>query len=247
MFRLTSAIRYFPRTFIATGMKSPFVVAQQLNNLRCIHQTIPRSQNVKNELITALQNEIDAEKQLEQDNLGGSSTPTIPGFTIKTEGAEVTLTKTSGTEKIYISFNVNHSVDIGSGGGDEDYDGAENEQESPVVPVSLPPFSVEIVKSGGQRLCFELKLVEGDERQYDFHVEEFYIAPGAPGEDIPDSVYASSGEYIDPNLHDLLFVRYLEEHGLTTDFCQSLANFATHYEHSQYVSLLKNIKEFVNK
>lgn len=48
-------------------------------------------------------------------------------------------------------------------------------------------------------------------------------------------------------LHDLLFVRYLEERGLTADFCQSLVNFATHYEHSQYVKLLEGINDFVSK
>jgi hypothetical protein len=218
-----------------------------MNTMRNIHQSIPRANGVKNELVTALQTEIDAEKQLEQEQLGGASTPTIPGFTIKTDGAEVTLTKSSGPEKVIVTFNVNHSVEVSGGiehDQDEDLEG--DEQEPPSVPVSLPPFSVEIVK-GGQRLCFELKLVEAEERQYDFQVEEFYIAPGAPGEDVKENVYASSGEYIDPNLHDLLFVRYLEDNGLTSDFCQSLANFATHYEHTQYVNLLKNIKDFIGK
>lgn len=74
-------------------------------------------------------------------------------------------------------------------------------------------------------------------------------------------VYASSGRYIDPDLHDILFVNYLQvgnsflpdsnsnfqERGIDEGFCSSLVQFATHYEHSEYVRLLKNIKDFVAK
>lgn len=71
-------------------------------------------------------------------------------------------------------------------------------QQAP-VPVSLPPFSVEITK-GEERLCFHMELVEGEEDSYDFRVEEFYVAPAAKpdNEDVEDHVYASSGKYIDP-------------------------------------------------
>ena len=51
------------------------------------------------ELVKAIEEEIKAEKQVEQDNLGGSSAPTIPGFSIKTKDAEVTLMKNFGSEK----------------------------------------------------------------------------------------------------------------------------------------------------
>jgi hypothetical protein len=46
-----------------------------------------------------------------------------------------------------------------------------------------------------------MALVEtGEENQFDFRVEEFYVAPAAKGgrEEVPDQVYASSGRYIDP-------------------------------------------------
>lgn len=68
------------------------------------------------------------------------------------------------------------------------------------VPVALPPFSIEITK-GDRRLCFNMILVEtGDEDQFDFRVEEFYIADAAKdgNEEVSDEVYASSGKYIDP-------------------------------------------------
>lgn len=68
------------------------------------------------------------------------------------------------------------------------------------MPLSLPPVSVEITK-GNQRLCFNLSLVEaGEQQQFDFRVEEFYIAPTTKdgNEEVADQVYASSGRYIDP-------------------------------------------------
>ncbi|RCN43810.1 hypothetical protein ANCCAN_10199 [Ancylostoma caninum] len=49
------------------------------------------------------------------------------------------------------------------------------------------------------------------------------------------------------DLHDLLFVRYLEERGFDAQFCKTLVAYATHYEHSQYVGLLNKIKAFVSK
>ncbi|KAI6189548.1 Conserved regulator of innate immunity protein 3 [Aphelenchoides bicaudatus] len=177
---------------------------------------------VKSELIDALENEIRAEENLENDNLGGSNRPSITGFQISTNQAEVRLTKNFGSEKILVVFNVNHSVDV-----DED----EGNPDSAPVPLSLPPFSIEITK-GSQRLCFNMSLVEaGDEGQFDFRVEEFYIAPSAKGEseDVPDQVYASSGRYIDPSLHDILFVKYLEERGIDEAFCGQLVDYATHY------------------
>jgi hypothetical protein len=215
---------------------SAYVTARMLSNSSI------RFSAVKEELTAALDNEIEAEKKLENENLGGSSAPSIAGFTLNTNGAEVRLTKTHGSEQILVVFNVNHSVDV-----DEPEEEYEKAEEAP-VPVALPPFSVEITK-GNERLCFHLELVEVDEHQYDFRVEEFYVAPAAKdgNEDVDVTVYASSGKYIDPSLHDLLFVRYLEERGFTQDFCQSLVTYATHYEHSQYVRLLHNIKNFVAK
>lgn len=67
---------------------------------------------IKNELIEALENEIKAEKNLESDNLGGSTRPSVAGFQIATDQAEVRLTKSFGNEKILVIFNVNHSVDV---------------------------------------------------------------------------------------------------------------------------------------
>ncbi|KIH45059.1 hypothetical protein ANCDUO_24906 [Ancylostoma duodenale] len=206
--------------------------------------TSHRALNVAPELTQALTREIQAEQQLSQENLGGSAAPSFHGFNITTKDAEVRLTKQHGKESILVVFNVNHSVDMDEGFEDE------AQPEAAPVPVALPPFTVEITK-GDERLCFHLDLVESVDVQgeYDFRVEEFYVAPAAKGadEDVASEVYASSGKYIDPDLHDLLFVRYLEERGFDAQFCKTLVAYATHYEHSQYVGLLNKIKAFVSK
>ncbi|CAL2037034.1 CBN-CRI-3 protein [Caenorhabditis brenneri] len=222
-----------------------------LRSTNAVRMTIPRhfSQTAKvmsvtPELQQALNREIEAEQQLSKDNLQGSVAPSFAGFAVTTKEAEVRLTKKNGNEDILVVFNVNHSVDM-----DEGLDDEPSQAVAP-VPVALPPFTVEITK-GDQRLCFHLELVPVDDQpdEYDFRVEEFYVAPSAKNgnEDVPSEVYASSGKYIDPDLHDLLFVRYLEERGLDARFCKTLVAYATHYEHSQYVGLLDKIKKFISK
>ena len=241
--RTFSSFRYASKMAVQAALKaaSPKTPASSTSVVftRSFSKTFMRSQGAQQELAYALESEIEAEKKLESDNLGGSSSPSIPGFEITTKDAEVRLTKNYNGEKILVVLNVNHSVDV-----DEESENA----EVPAVPVALPPFSIEITK-GNQRLCFHLDLVEAEENSYDFVVQEFYVAPAATGSDesVDETVYASSGKYIDQSLHELLFVRYLEERGFTTDFCQHLVNYATHYEHSRYVDLLNKIKGFVTK
>ncbi|CAI5445936.1 unnamed protein product [Caenorhabditis angaria] len=209
---------------------------------RAFHQSA-KVLSVTPELQQALNREIEAEQNLSRENLQGAVAPTFPGFSITTKEAEVRLTRKNGNEEILVVFNVNHSVDM-----DDSYDDEPSQNAAP-VPVALPPFTVEITK-GDQRLCFHLELVPVDDQpdEYDFRVEEFYVAPSAKNgnEDVPSEVYASSGKYIDPDLHDLLFVRYLEERGLDARFCKTLVAYATHYEHSQYVGLLDKIKKFIS-
>uniref|UniRef100_A0A915Q414 Mitochondrial glycoprotein n=1 Tax=Setaria digitata TaxID=48799 RepID=A0A915Q414_9BILA len=227
--------RHVSTAAVCSGFKvfSPVLISRQMASTRPLN----------NELIDALKNEITAEKQLEKENLRGEQAPRISGFEITTDGANVQLAKLYGKEKINVYFNVNHSVDM---------EGEEDEEEG--VPLALPSLTIEIVK-GNQRLCFYLDLCENEEaaevnERFDFRVAEFYIAPTsekADDEDIPESVYSSSGKYIDPTLHDLLFNHYLAERGFDQKFCREVVDFATHYEHSQYVKLLTDIQSFVSK
>ncbi|CAD6185940.1 unnamed protein product [Caenorhabditis auriculariae] len=231
------------RSLTRLVMNSSKLAARDVTANRFI-TTTTKVLSVTPELTQALGREIEAEQKLSQENLKSSATSSFPGFNLTVKEAEVRLTKQQGNENILVVFNVNHSVDM-----DEGYDDEAQQQAAP-VPVALPPFSVEITK-GDQRLCFHLELVQTEEQpeEYDFRVEEFYVAPAVKGgnEDVPTEVYASSGKYIDPDLHDLLFVRYLEERGLDAQFCKTLVSYATHYEHSQYVGLLEKIKKFISQ
>jgi len=194
---------------------------------------------VTNELVSALNEEIDAEKHLEKENLGGASAPSIPGFQLVTKDAEVRLTKKHGNEDILVVFNVNHSVDI-----DEDIE----QSDAAPVPVALPPFTIEITK-GAERFCFQMLLTETEESgMYDYRVEEFFVAQAAKNaadEDVDAYVYSSSGKYVDQSLYDLLFDKYLAERGFTPEFCNQLVTYATHYEHSCYVNLLAKMRDFI--
>jgi len=187
---------------------------------------------------------------LEKEQLGGAAAPTMPGFKLENDEAIVKLTKSYNNEKITVFFNVNHSVDMdGMDEFEHEHEGGQpqHDDQGSVTPVSRPLFTVEVEKDN-ERLCFELELVDAHDEhgQFDYRVEEFYIAPAGNSE-IDPKIYSSSGKYIDENLYNLLFLKFLEERGINAEFCENLVRFATHYEHAQYVLLLQKIKSFVSK
>lgn len=52
------------------------------------------------------------------------------------------------------------------------------------------------------------------------------------------------GALIDGQFYDLL-MDYLDERGIGTEFAENLVDFATYYEHEQYIGLLDKIKNFI--
>jgi len=92
-----------------------------------------------------LKDEIEAEKNLGKQQLAGTKQPDIPDFQIKTEGREVVLTKQHGSEKIKVTFDINHTVDSNITSEDEG-DKPPQQPEEPSQMVSKPNFSVEIEK-----------------------------------------------------------------------------------------------------
>uniref|UniRef100_A0A915D3D2 Uncharacterized protein n=1 Tax=Ditylenchus dipsaci TaxID=166011 RepID=A0A915D3D2_9BILA len=217
-------------------------LSRSLSLVRTFTNSTPRFSANAQELVSVLEEQIEAEKEL--SNVGATP-PEIPGFQISTKGAEVRLTKSHGAdEKITVVFNVNHSVNYE--GEAEEYEPTEEDEG---MTMSLPQFSVQVVK-GDKQLCFEMDLAEMEDGQYCGMVEEFYIAPlskDGQNAEIDMSVYSSTGKFIDPSLNKLLFESYLQERGITDEFCNHLVNFSTYYEHSQYVNLLDNIKSFISK
>jgi len=201
----------------------------------------------ENPLSDFLKNEIEAEKQLARKYVGGGEVPTIPGFTMKTNEADVTLTKSHNSEKITITFNVNQTVEPDLA----DLEGKDQQQDAPESPrmTSRPDFDVEIAK-GSTKLCFGCTFVEPHleesapdaEMEHDdlFMIREVFVVSGASAE----TAYSSTGDMMDGNLYDHL-MDYLAERGIDEKFADNLVKFSTHYEHAQYVALLSKIREFV--
>jgi len=199
-------------------------------------------------LVDFLKDEIEAEKKLGKQQLAGAQQPGIPGFQIKPDQREVVLTKQHGSEKITVTFDVNHTIDS-EATAETDPEKAQQSQEPPAM-VSKPNFTVQIDK-GDQKLVFECSFVEpeyeegaqGEDYADLFNIEEIYMYTGEYTE--KNKIYAVSGGIIDGTLYDHL-MNYLEERGVNNEFVQNLSRYATFYEHGQYVQLLQKLRDFVS-
>lgn len=186
------------------------------------------------ELVEFLAEEIVAEKK-------ASPTATIPtslnGFAITCNKADVELTKSSEREKVVISFNVNHTVDMEG----EEAEATENKPEFSAMK-SRPQFEVDIVR-GGTTLSFTCSYLPGEaqEGEYNdvFGIDEVSIFQG----EWNDKVYAVAGDVLDGYLYDLL-MNFLEEKGISNEFAEKMSDFASAYEHAKYVELLEAISKF---
>jgi len=209
------------------------------------------STKTESTLVDFLKEEIEAEKKLSKQQLAGAQQPGIPGFKVESDQREVLLSKQHGSEKVTVTFDVNHTVDSDAGSETEGK-APEQSQETPAM-VSKPNFTVEVEK-GGQKLVFECAFVEpdyGGEEQANpeeyvdlFNIEEIYMYTGEKLTD-NNKIYAVSGGIIDGTLYDHL-MNYLSERGIDNDFAQNLSRYATFYEHGQYVSLLQKLRDFVS-
>jgi len=185
----------------------------------------------ENELTDFLVSEIELEKESQKQPL-----PKLPGFTISHDGSDVTLTKKYNNEEITIKANICYSVDAAN-------PDAENGQM-----VCKPDFAIEI-KKGNAILGLNCSYIQEednmDEEQRpekfedDFQINEISLYEG----EFQKSTYAISGDVIDGNLYDLL-MNVLEDRGIDQEFAKNLVEYATVYEHGQYVNLLENLKKF---
>lgn len=93
------------------------------------------------ELVEFLAEEITSERKAGK----AKKMPTdVEGFQVKTNGAEVEMTKQNDKERIVISFNVNHTVDA----DDEAEVDPNMEKENFAEMKSSPQFEVDIVRDG---------------------------------------------------------------------------------------------------
>merc|ERR1719348_2925724 len=146
--------------------------------------------------------------------------PKLDGWTVKTEGSEITLTKDiAGGEKVMVTLNVNHTVDSA-----EPDDGTE---EAPEM-LSRPNFEVDLIKSGGKTLSFSCSYVgpeENAEGGQDEGIDDIFAIDEVTmfeGDKHSDSCYAVAGDILDGYLYDLLMTM-LEERGIDNNFAERLS------------------------
>jgi len=193
------------------------------------------------ELVEFLAEEIVAEKKA----LKLKTIPTeLDGFKVSLNGAEVTLTKDNGDEKVTISFNVNHTVEADV---EPEIDPADDKADLGEMK-SKPNFEIDI-KRGNQTLSFTCSYnsepgSSGANESYNdvFGIDEITLYEGEHTE----KVYAVGGEIIDGYLYDLL-MNYLEEKGVSNEFAEKLVELSTCYEHTAYIGLLEGLSKFTTK
>jgi len=198
------------------------------------------STEVDKEISKFLDKEIQYESSRSSDKL-----PKIAGFDIKTEEGDITLTKTSGAEKIVVKLSVNGAVDSAEPGNPS------GKEDEPPKMVCRPPFDVEIIK-GNTVLALQCAFPSPDavyeggqeNEQIDdqFEIQEVSIHGG----EWKDTTYSVSAATMDAELFDLL-MDMLDERGINDEFIAQLVDYCTVYENKQYINFLQNLKSFVEK
>ncbi|KAL8613979.1 hypothetical protein ACOMHN_023214 [Nucella lapillus] len=170
----------------------------------------------------------------------------VDGFKVTTDDAEVTLTRTVGSETVVVKFSINASVDS------EVPLPAEGEETQEMV--SRPPFTVELSKGDGRMLSMQCMFASPEEADSQggpqdaeaivdsFEIQEVALHSG----EWKDTVYSVSADIMDGNLYDLL-MDMLDERGINEEFVNQLVDYSTSYEHSRYLEFLKNLKGFAEK
>jgi len=195
------------------------------------------------ELLGFLSEEISTEKKLQRTTTLPSN---ISGFSVTLDKAEVTLTKTHGTEEITISANVNHSVDADFA---EDPNNVKQASKDGADEMrSRPNFDVEI-KRGSEVMSFTCSFIqatpEGDSQEEFndlFAIDEVCMYD----KEWEDKEYSVAGDILDGYLYDL-FMNMLEERGVTNEVVDKFSDLCTDYEHSLYVDLLVKLQQFLEK
>lgn len=223
-----------------TAEITPLVSSFKLHDFharRCYSRSHTKAEK---ELVEFLAEEIVAEKKAQKLK---TIPTTLDGFAVSLNGAEVNLEKQDGTDKIHISFNVNHTVDADA---EADVDPRQDDVELGEMK-SKPTFTVDIIR-GNQTLGFTCSFnnqpgASGADDSYNdiFGIDEITLYEGEHSE----RVYSVAGEILDGYLYDLL-MNYLEEKGISNEFADKLIDLSTCYEHTAYVSLLEGLSKFTS-
>lgn len=206
------------------------------------------------ELSEYLAGEIQAEKQLVKMPKHG---PGVPGFDVTANGSSIKLTRKLNDEVITVKFNVNGTVDSLD---EPEFEGPPSQQPPPpqAEMKARPDFLVEVQKPSGRMLVFTCRMY-GDEDDFGqaqpedeqkgdkFEIESFSVLNKDDIDEFgewDDNVYMADGSIADGQMYDLL-MNYLDERGISAEFADHVIEYATHYEHNQYVQLLEKMRTFI--
>lgn len=218
---------------IAPQLQSSLVIAKRFN-----------SSDV--ELKQFLSNEIELEKKTQKRSL-----PSFSGWKITTDGSNVTLTRSDKSEEIAVKFNVNHAVDADNDNNQSVDEPTEQSNQNPSEMVCRPDFAVEIKRNNqilGINCSFVTPEVDDDPRSAEFEQmsDDFQIDEIAIYEsEFKTNSYAIAGDVMDGNMYDLM-MELLHIRGVDDVFVKNLIEYATVYEHSQYITLLEKLNNFIN-
>nr|CAG4641918.1 EOG090X0APE [Eurycercus lamellatus] len=190
------------------------------------------------ELIEFLSEEIAAEKKNRKTKIGSN----LDGFDVKSNGAEIVLSKKFNNEQIEITLNVNHSVDA-----DINEEELNPKADNPPAPEmkSRPQFEVKLIK-GTHVTRFACSFVQDSGETHEegpndvFTIDELAIYEGQHNE----QTYAVAGDILDGYMYDLL-MNSLEERGVSNEFADKLSDLATKHEHDLFINLLERLQAFV--
>lgn len=228
-------------TLWSTGMKSADSSALKSTIVWNKHNISSKQYATKseNELAEFLEQEISAEQQQQKAKTIPSK---IDDFEVKLDGSEVSLVKTLPGETITVSFNINHSVDAVEQPENEE----PNENSYPDI-LSKPEFEIDI-KRGDTTLSFtcsfnqfENESLEDEVTEDVFIINEVTLYKG----EWKETNYQVAGDILDGYLYDLL-MNYLDEKGISNNFVIKVSELSTAYEHSNYISLLRDLKNFTS-
>lgn len=225
---------HLARNFISAPI-SQLNANKYFSPARAFATTASTDRKSEAEITEHLQSEIEMEKESQPGQL-----PKLPGdWKVVADGSDLTLTKTYKGEEITIKANVSYSVDSANPGADEEQGAAQM--------VCKPDFAIEI-KKGASILGLNCSYIHEDEAgaeegaeklEDDFQINEISVYEG----EFEKNNYAITGDVIDGTLYDML-MNILEDRGVDQAFAKALVEYATVYEHSQYVRLLENLKKF---
>ena len=209
------------------------VCANKFDSVRFASNAVSNNKR-EQELSEFLVSEIELEKESQKQPL-----PKLPGWTVSQDGSDVTFFKKYNNEEITIKANICYSVD------------SANPEADNGQMVCKPDFAIEI-KKGDTILGLNCSFIQEEENmeedgqrldkiEDDFQINEISMYEG----EFDKNNYAISGDVVDGQLYDML-MNILEDRGIDQEFAKSLTEYSTVYEHSQYVSLLENLKKFFN-